>query len=264
MKSSLASVIVCFTVLAIGCGKSSAPSSSGAGAPPSKSETEVATKEKVEVVDLGTLFSFAGKPDEAFKKYGDKLLELEGAVFEESNSAGDKARVVTLMEANRPAQGLIPTVRCQFELGSPSYEKAALLSQGQKVKVRGRYEKDALPRLVKCELAEIGPNPLLAVTAAQLTKEFAADEKAALAKYKDKPVAVEGVVAELKHVKDQFLEAHTVILEGSGPMTRVEVFNVDKTAFAKLKKGETAKIKGKLVTGNASNVQVLYRKLLAP
>jgi hypothetical protein len=121
------------------------------------------------------------------------------------------------------------------------------------------------PRLFNCELAEVGPDPLVATTAAQLTKEFAADEKAALVKYKDKPVVVEGVVAEPKHVKDQFLEAHTVILEGFDPKTsRVEFFNFDKTAFGKLKKGQAVKIKGKLVTGNATNVQLLYGKLLAP
>jgi tRNA_anti-like len=97
---------------------------------------------------------------------------------------------------------------------------------------------------VPCAIVSIGPDPAIPVTADQLTEAYAADTKAADAKYKGKWVFVEGVVLELRP------DEASVILAGAGKKDgnslRVSASYPDnrKKDFAALKKGDKAKIKG--------------------
>lgn len=275
--AALTMTIACF---ATGCGKQGTqPAATGpaTGKDASPTGTSTKEKEKAEVVEARQLLDdFAGKQEEAFKKYGNKLLELEGVVFNESKSSRGQPLILHLVEVNRANQPIVQMIVCQFEPGSEHYEKALQLSEGQKVKIRGRYNKPksesglmiVAPHLFECALVETGPDPVISVSAEQLTKDFASDEKAAALKYKGKPLIIEGTVAQLDHKKDAFLEAHTVYLQGHDPKAdkpvRVMVFNFDKGAFAKLKEGQRIKVKGKCVTGNPGAVDVLYSRLLSP
>jgi hypothetical protein len=84
------------------------------------------------------------------------------------------------------------------------------------------------------------------VSAADLTKAYATDEKAAEGKYKEKVVLVEGVVVEIR--KGGF--GDTLTLEGfdekSDKPVRVwaAVAGDNKAAFEALKKGDKVKIRG--------------------
>jgi hypothetical protein len=65
---------------------------------------------------------------------------------------------------------------------------------------------------VDCELVAVGPDRAIKVRASQLSKDFAADRKAAAMKYKGKQVLLEGVVAQPVGPKSKFY----IVLENSG------------------------------------------------
>jgi len=280
--------------------------------------------EKAEVVDARRLMNdFAAKEEEAFKKYGNKRLEIEGLAIDRTESRDGKNLVIYLVEPGRPKTCLdcpatckcgCPASRvasgdygpqdvtnllvemgkvvqlsaaqaallkqlspndydayvkeppwvivCQFEPGSADYEKASRLSERQKVKVRGRYNKAKTgaekpapaPGLYKCELAETGPDP--AVTAVQLTKDFATDPKIAATKYKRERLIVAGTVAKIEK------ELSTVYLEGHDPKAenpfRVRITNFDKKALAQLKEGGKVKVRTQCPAGRADAVDLQY------
>lgn len=275
-------VLVASLLLSTGCGAGKSTSSkpderpSTKAAPTSAETTAPTPKAKPVVVDAATLIKdFRSNHEQVFEKYGGKRLEVEAVVYDEERPAAPgKPLVLKLVQVDRPDSPLIEPIVCQIEPDSEDYGKAFLLSPGQKVTVQGRYEQAQpkggsvtfAPHLFQCGLAAVGPDPAVAVTAAELTKAFATDPTAAAAKYKEKPVVVEGVVAQLEHIadKDLKLDSYTVRLEGTGKdgkPARVEIFNATSDV-AGLKKGQTVKLKGKCVYGNDETVGVLFRRLL--
>jgi hypothetical protein len=134
----------------------------------------------------------------------------------------------------------------------PAADAAKLkgLTPGQKVKLKGKVDRETAGSfidLVPCEIVSVGPDPAIPVTADRLTADYARDEKAADARYRDRWLVVEGVVSELKEAKSG---ADSVILEGAGmkdgkPLRIVAAYPADrKPDFAALKKGDRVKIKG--------------------
>ncbi len=85
----------------------------------------------------------------------------------------------------------------------PSESKAVALTKGQSIKVRGRCNGggDAILYITDCQSIDIGPDPAVAVTAEQLTADFAKDAKAAEDKYKGKQLIVEGIVKRVEIVE---------------------------------------------------------------
>jgi hypothetical protein len=184
----------------------------------------------------------------AEKKYKDKWIEVEGPM-----------EVVTVLpsgDVNIRLTGFRPDpkkVTGHSIRGAPpaaDTEKIRSLTRGQKVKLKGKFDSEALGLfvdLVPCEVVAIGPDPAIAVTAEQLTQDYAKDVKAADAKYKDKWLLIEAVVFELKETKSG---ANSVVLEGAGqkegkPLRISAAYSADrKTDFAALKKGDKVKIKG--------------------
>jgi hypothetical protein len=79
----------------------------------------------------------------------------------------------------------------------------------------------------------------IALTAAQLSKEYAADEKAANAKYLNKAIEVSGMVSEVDKNQDGGL---MVILDTGDPMTGVQCTMRDKGVT--VNKGQTVTLKG--------------------
>jgi hypothetical protein len=248
-------------------------SSSAGGSRPGSTP---AAAERPVVVDALTLIKdFKKNQEQVFENYGGKRLEVEGGVYEEEKPATrGQPLVVKMVQVDRPDGPLIEPIICLFEPGSESYDKAFMLSLGQKVTVRGRYDTAKpkngsvvfAPHLFQCEVAAAGPDPAIVVTAEELTRAFTTDPKAAEAKYKEKPVIVEGKVAQLEHFEDKErgVDGYTVHLEGSskdGKPAHVEIFNTTRDV-AGLQKGQNARLKGKCVSGTGETVSVLFSRVV--
>jgi len=181
----------------------------------------------------------------AANKYKDKLVEIDGVVNFLTPRPSDT--VVTLFgykaDPMKPNERFIMAV-----FDKPEVEKVLALAKGQKLKLRGKVQGDFAGHVsvIECVVVEAGPDPTIKVSAADLTKAYATDEKDAEGKYKEKEVLVEGVVVEIK--KGGF--GDTLILEGfdekSDKPVRVSaaVPGDNKAAFEALKKGDKVKIKG--------------------
>jgi hypothetical protein len=83
------------------------------------------------------------------------------------------------------------------------------------------------------------------VTADQLTEAYAKDTKAADAKYKDKWLFVEGVVLELRPGEASVILAGAGMRDGKALRVSASYPDNRKKDFAALKKGDTAKVKGR-------------------
>jgi hypothetical protein len=161
--------------------------------------------------------------------------------------------------------GLGHILRCSFV--AASLGKAGDLTKGQKLEFKGKCEGERGGTYVDfsdCEVLKIGPDPALPVTAAQLTRDYVADEKAADAKYTDKYLLLEGIVVELKE-KGSVLH---VILEGHDeksptPVRVAAAYPADrKDEFVRLKKGDKIKIKGKCGGRFLGEVLVSYARII--
>jgi hypothetical protein len=207
---------------------------------------------------------FADDKKGAEKKYPMNLIvEVEGEVKKsEKLPSGDTWAVH--LEGFEKGKGLFTkVVDCEFGAKAKSYKKAQELVPDQKVKIRGKFYSafEYGQRLVDCELVEVGPDPAIKVTAAQLSKDFAADRKAAATKYKDKQVLLEGVVAQPVGPKAKYY----VVLENSGekgaPAVHVE-FGFTQTAeklFSQLKKGQKVTVRGRCEGDNRAGDEVKVR-----
>jgi hypothetical protein len=102
----------------------------------------------------------------------------------------------------------------------------------------------------------------VAVSAAQLTRDYAGDEKAADAKYREKCLVVEGTVRERKEGK-----ALEVVLEGFDekslfPLRVVADATGRKREFAGLKKGDRVKVRGECGGNFLGEVRVAGARLV--
>jgi hypothetical protein len=181
----------------------------------------------------------------ADKKYADKVLLVEGAVLKSKKSGRDWS--VQLFGFKEAGTADDKFVDCEFSQKSPSFASLSKLVPGQNVKIKGTFVAvfPYGPRIGDCELIETGPDTAIRITAEQLTKEYATNDKAADAKYKGKQLVVEGVVA----VQPAQENTNTVLLEGFNPDAekpkRVAVFSVRlEKEFRALKKGQKVKVRG--------------------
>jgi hypothetical protein len=102
--------------------------------------------------------AFRTDPKAAEKKYGGRVIEVEGEVLSSDMPELSANWVLKLPGAQVPGDerpGKL--VDCNFEPGSRSFERARKVKAGQKVTVRGKVD-GALAygvRLVECELVEV-------------------------------------------------------------------------------------------------------------
>lgn len=138
-------------------------------------------------------------PLAADRKFKGKTLIVEGPVkrlYRRPVPGAGVVVAVTVVGAPSAVQPEGTIVHCECR---PEDEKRALeLSPGQTVHIHGRCEESAIaPR--NCTIESAGPDPSVRVSAAELVAEFLADQKAAEAKYKGKPLTLTDAVVERKY-----------------------------------------------------------------
>jgi hypothetical protein len=243
----LALVLLAGVTLASGCNKGSAThSSTTSSADSGKGQTPTNVDFTLTSEQLAREFD-SDKVD-AEKKYKDKWIEVEGPMENVTVLPSGDVNIRLTGFRLDPKKLMGHSIR-----GAPpaaETEKLKGLTRGQKVKLKGKFDSEALGMfvdLVPCEVVSIGPDPALPVTVDQLIQDYARDVKAADARYKDKWLLVEAVVFELKGTKSG---ADSVVLEGAGEkdgnLLRISAaYPADrKNDFAALKKGDKVKIKG--------------------
>jgi tRNA_anti-like len=135
-------------------------------------------------------------------KYRGSAIELSGVV--KLAGAGDQGRGTVILECAADPNGLIVSTK--------DPEVWAKVFPGQKVKLKGNYSEGRLV-LYDCDVVDKGENPVPTLAADKFAAEFVADEKAAAAKYRNKPLLIAG---EVVGVKKGDGGAPTVQLKGEG------------------------------------------------
>jgi hypothetical protein len=232
-------------LLAVGCGGGTSSSSgSGPKADDKKDDKPAPRNADFKTTSEELCKEFTTDKEAAGKKYKDKILEVEG--------------VVDMVMASPPTimiKGFVPEGKAlgystRFAPSAQDQAKALNLTKGQKLKIKGKFGGEVAGIFVDVndvELVEVGADPAVPVTAVQLTKDYAADAKAADQKYKDKWLVVEGTY--FGNDKDKIGVAY-LILEGfdekaAKPWRVHAAYGAgDKDAFAPFKKGDKIKIKG--------------------
>jgi hypothetical protein len=234
-------VLAAGLILAAGCGKGP-----GAEGPPAAAQAGTATTIALTSEQLAREY----KTDRAAAdgKYKDRWLVVEGPLEDATLfPAGRVLAHVAGLAADPKTKTTGLGVRCEFVPAAAA--RVTDLTRGQRLKCKGRCAGAAhrgFVELTECELLEVGPDPTLAVSAVQLTREYARDEKAADARYRGKFLLVEGIVRELREKADAF----SIVLEGfdetalSPVRVAVACPAERKEEFAHLKRGNKVKIKG--------------------
>src|SRR5262249_6520764 len=120
----------------------------------------------------------------AAEKYKGKTVELSGVVDSPDDDPYGKLGYIAL---KLKGGGLGP--RCALDDPAPWLK----VGPGCTIKIKGVVPDGGLSgELYPCVIVESSPNTCLPITAAQLAKEFAADRKAAVDRYRDKCLIVEG------------------------------------------------------------------------
>jgi hypothetical protein len=117
--------------------------------------------------------------------------------------------------------------------------KSAQLSEGQKVKVVGKFKELRGPTVTlnDCKVFELEPSKLLMLSAEDVAKEFEKDAKAATGKYKEKHAVVSGMLEDVREGSRPF-----AIFKGTGK-TRVAV-EMKQGEGSRLKKGQSTTVRG--------------------
>jgi hypothetical protein len=228
-------------VVAVGCGGSPSTDPSTDKPKPGASTTP---DFKLAALDLAK--EYESDKDAAEKKYKDKIVEVDGVVFNSPTARMDDAVVIIANYKADPKKIIGRMVMASST--KEDRQKVLKLSKDQTVKLRGKVFGDFAGNvsLAECMVVEAGPDPSIKVSAADLTKAYATDEKSATDKYNDKMVVVDGTFVEVR--KGDIVD--TVILEGfdekSDKPVRVSggIPADQKQEFAALKKGDKVTIKG--------------------
>jgi hypothetical protein len=191
---------------------------------------------------------YAGNKGSADGKYKDRWLNVEGPLedIDLSYLGGCTVR----LKGSKPPPGKLlgKSIRCVIPEAQMS--RALGLTRGQKVKVKGKCSGETASLfidLLEGEIVDTGPDPAVPVSAARLAQDYAGNEQAADARYKDKELLVTGVLEE--HTKDR-IGVLKVVLRGATKKTSQTVKVVAaypaewKDRFAKLKPGDRIKVKG--------------------
>jgi tRNA_anti-like len=231
-------------IIGLGCAKTDEPSKpisqpAGGGAAAKPDFT-------LSAEDLAREFLTDEKAAET--KYKDKVVEVSAVVYD-ANQLRSGAGVFYLNGAKSRKDGGEP-IHCEAvpEQKSlvPWLSGGFAGGKGQKVKVTGRVDKFHLGSvdLTACHITELEPPNTSQVKAEQVTDEFAREPEAAQKKYQEKEIIVEGTIADLVKMKDQFDNQHySAKLEGAKPDLRVSC-EIGESDFNNLKKGQKARFKG--------------------
>lgn len=215
----------------------------------------------IAVTDVDLAKAYDNDDAAADKQYKEKVVEVDGTVL---NATG---RDVFLKGAFDSATFKGKQIMCR--MAPPAREKAALLTVGQRVKIKGACLQGVGGSVLVWagELAEVGPDPAVAVGAAQLAQEYARDPKAADQKYKGKQLLIEGTVAEVTAHKPDALLRRSIVLEGDPKAEKplpVEAVmpNADPRPVAKLAKGQKVKLKGECQGLTGDKVTLWFTKVI--
>jgi hypothetical protein len=182
---------------------------------------------------------FLANDKAAADKYKDKVLEIEGTV-NTANPIICRPGSFVLTGAKKAEKDIVGLdLHCAC---LPAYQdQVALLSKGQKVKVKGVFagSNPLAVYLMDSEYTELTPATNIVVSAAELSGDFAKDKESADARYRDKEVIVTGDVTNLVE-RDGF---YLVKLTGAKPPLLVSC-TMGKEEFGRLKKGQKVRIKG--------------------
>jgi hypothetical protein len=257
-------------VLVAGCGKGSTPPApanlaSNQQGPPAKEAVKAPPADPAETVTAEQIGKdFLKDKEAAKKKYMDKVWVIDGVVEDGYSVRGENVinPNVVLFGYKPPNDKDFNFINLQCFLTEAASEKIGGLTKGQKVKLKGKC-RDTFSFLVQfgeCEVLEAGPDPVIRVSAVDITKDFASDAKAAGSKYHGKPVLIEGVVAG----KEDKM-ASIIVLEGfdekAAKPVRVHagIAGGNTEAFRKVTKGQKIKIKGECSdTSDNKEVAVNY------
>lgn len=233
-------------VLLAGCGKqpdaapTPAPSDKAAktnktdpGKPTPSKEDAVAAAEPAFKLGAEAWHSEWKKDNAAAKtKYGKKVIQLDGTVEVVTPDGHGKYGLVRLKA------GEDNMVLCNTLDREPWWKVTA----GSKVTIKGTASADSKEGdLLDCVIVKADKNPALAVTAAQISKEFAAKKSEVRDKYDDNWVILEGELLETKPANNQ------LVIKGEGPAKIVCSFSgnaIDKERMDALKAGQTVKVVG--------------------
>jgi hypothetical protein len=181
-------------------------------------------------------------------RFKNQWVLVEGPV-EDADSFASGSVLVRLAGYKGEQGKRVPghAVRCDFVPADTG--KLLDLTRGQRLKLRGLCTGDSGSSFVDlhdCEAVEVGPDPSVVVSAVQLTKDYDEDGDAAEAKYRDKPLRVEGVVLERRRDDGR----PRVVLEGfdetaPNPLRVAALYPAERQEeFASLKKGDKVRVKG--------------------
>jgi predicted Zn finger-like uncharacterized protein len=204
---------------------------------PSGSSTNDKPAEKSDVVMTAADWHAEWKKDAnaAKAKYKDKVIELTGTVKSASDDGSNRGTGWVFLDV----PGAILGLQCTTTDKDPWLRVCA----GSTIRLRGRVpafggEPGSLFEVV---LVEVGPNPGIQTTPAKLTAEFAANLDGAQAKYKDKPIYLEGEV--LEKPKD----TSTLKLRGEGGwVVQCHFVDAHPDKLGALKPGSKVKVLGKI------------------
>jgi uncharacterized protein (DUF1330 family) len=176
----------------------------------------------------------------AFKKYFGKVVELSGVV--ESMGQDPRAgRSFIHLRASEATHG----VQCI----TLDPEPWATVSPGQTVRLKGTWPKEtavSTATLGDCVFVKKGPNPAIAISAVDLAKEYAADKDAAIKKYENKYLIVDGEIVHKETISKR--GTVTVALTGDGGVRVACFFTFVESVQSKpLQVGQRIKLIGTFV-----------------
>jgi hypothetical protein len=239
--------------LTTGCRKSSEP------------EPEASSEPEFSVTSEALAREYETDSAAADRKYKGKWVLVEGPMEDIDLLEGDLCVSLKKVAPDPTKKPRGRVIRGYFL--PTDAKKLSGLTRGQEIQFKGKCDGEQAGGFVdflSCELAVVGPDPSLPVTAAKLTRDYGRDEKAADATYKDRYVLVEGTVVGLQEkdgIPAVLLEGHD---EKSPAPLRVSATYSPrrKDEFAALKKGNKVKVKGECAGRFLGEVSVRYAELV--
>jgi len=185
--------------------------------------------------------------DAASKKYKGQVIELSGTVASMGRNFAGESHVA--LQAGKDFLG----VMCF----TAEFEPWTKVVPGQKVKIKGKWpDYPFVPTLIHCDFIETGKYEGIALSAAELAKEYATDHEAASKKYDKKYLILTGVV---ENKEFNSAGAASVQLKVAG---KVKVF-CSFTAFEKdvtkaIKVGQSIKLIGEYTLNSGKDEVGIY------
>jgi hypothetical protein len=172
------------------------------------------------------------------------VIQLNGTVLSVAADPYRPIGIVPLEAGKNDVYG----VRCYTVDKEPWWK----VSPGSAVKLKGKMPEHGEPDdLFGCVFVETGPNPALTVTAEQLAGEQATNPEAAVTKYNEKWIILEGELLEKNGDKNQ------LVVKGKGEVKVLCSFGaaaMDKERMNALEVGRKVKVFGQAAVYKTGNV----------